>query len=97
MTEEDRLLLNNLKSRTQQIIEAYRKLEVDKSKLHEEFEELQIKLSDLEHEKSELGRENEQLRIANQLLSGTDENREAKQKINFLIREIDKCIALLNK
>ena len=51
----------------------------------------------LEKDKLELSQKNEQLKIATHLLSGVDENREAKQKINKLVREIDKCIALLNK
>ncbi len=97
MTEEDRLLLNDLKSKMQQLFAAYQRLEQEKKNLQTEFEELQNKLESLEYEKSEIGRENEQLKIVNQLLSGKDENREAKQKINFLIREIDKCIALLNR
>jgi len=51
----------------------------------------------LEQERLEIGHKNEQLKVANQLLSENEDNREAKQKINSLIREIDKCIALLNK
>ncbi len=97
MTEEDRLLLNDLKSNMQHLFSAYKKLEQEKQNLQLEIEELQNKLENLEHEKSEIGRKNEQLKIANQLLSKSDESSEAKQKINFLIREIDKCIALLNK
>ncbi|HPF50843.1 MAG TPA: hypothetical protein PK335_04670 [Draconibacterium sp.] len=97
MTEEDRLLLNDLKSNMQQLFSAYKKLEQEKKNLQLEFEELQNKLENLEHEKSEIGQQNEQLKIANQLLSQNDESSEAKQKINFLIREIDKCIALLNR
>jgi hypothetical protein len=51
----------------------------------------------LKKEKLGLNQKIEQLRLATHILSGVDENREAKQKINKLIREIDKCIALLNK
>ena len=97
MTEEDRLLLNDLKTKMQQLFKAYKQVEQEKNKLQADFEELQNKLTNLEHEKSEIGRENEQLKLANQFLSGSDKNGEAKQKINSLIREIDKCIALLNR
>ncbi|MDR1585134.1 MAG: hypothetical protein LBS07_03025 [Prevotellaceae bacterium] len=38
----------------------------------------------------------EQLRIARNLASTEDERNEAKQSITKLIREIDKCLALLN-
>ncbi len=97
MTDEDRLLLIDLKTNMQQLFRAYQQLEQEKERLQKEFEELQKKVEDLEHEKSEIGHKNEQLNIANQLLSGNDENREVRQKVNFLIREIDKCIALLNR
>ena len=58
---------------------------------------LKSEIEILEKDKLDLGQKNEQLKIATLLLSGVDENREAKQKINRLVREIDKCIALLNK
>ena len=48
-------------------------------------------------EKAGLSRENEKLKLANRILSKSDENMEAGKKINKIVREIDKCIALLNK
>jgi len=97
MTEEDHLLLNELKRNMQQLFGAYRALEQKNEQLQKELSKLQNRLNLLEQERLELSQKNEQLRLANQFLSGQDENQEAKQKINSLIREIDKCIALLNK
>lgn len=97
MTEEDRLLLTDLKTNTQQLFENYNSLENEKLLLEEKILSLKNEMENLEKEKLELGRKNEQLKIASQILSGNDESRDAKQKINFLVREIDKCIALLNK
>ena len=97
MTEEDRLLLIDLKQNTQHLFERYIRLEQKNKVLQEELEKLKDQIELMEAEGLELGRNNEQLKIANQLLSGKDENMEAKQKINSLIREIDKCIALLNR
>ncbi|MCK3686144.1 hypothetical protein [Maribellus sp. YY47] len=97
MTEEDRLLLKELKTNVQQLFSNFKHLENENQLLHSEISKLQDKIGELEHEKLEIGRKNEQLKIANQLLSGKQENGEAKQKINLLIREIDKCIALLNR
>jgi phage shock protein A len=97
MTEEDRLLLIDLKQNTQHLFERYIRLEQKNKVLQEELEKLKDQIELMEAEGLELGRNNEQLKIANQLLSGKDENQEAKQKINSLIREIDKCIALLNQ
>ena len=97
MTEEDQLLLNDLKANTQQIFKGFDQLEKEKNLLEEKILSLKNEIEKLEQEKSEMGRRNEQLKIATQLLSVNDENKEATQKINFLVREIDKCIALLNK
>jgi len=97
MTEDDRLLLNNLKANTEQFFNEFNHLETENLLLEEKVFNLKNEIETLKHEQSELSHKNEQLKIAAHLLSGVDENREAKQKINRLVREIDKCIALLNK
>ena len=97
MTEEELLLLNNLKINVQQFFNEFAYIENEKRVLEKNVLDLKHDIELLKQEKSELSRKNEQLRLATHLLSGVDENREAKQKINKLVREIDKCIALLNK
>ncbi len=97
MTEEDILLLNNLKANTQQLFQQFNQLEEEIKQLNDKVLSLKLEIEKLEEEKSEMSRKNEQMKIATVLLSGVDENRVAKQKINKLVREIDKCIALLNK
>ena len=97
MSEEDRSLLNDLKVNTQQFFEQFGKLESEKKVLEEKVLAFNQDIKKLEQEKVELIQKNEYLKIAAHILSGVDENREAKMKINTLVREIDKCIALLNK
>ncbi len=97
MTDEEQLLLNSLKINVQQFFEEFAKVENEKKELENSVLNLKHEIELLQNEKTEISRKNEQLRLATHLLSGVDENREAKQKINRLIREIDKCIALLNK
>jgi len=97
MTDEELLLLNNLKINVRQFFIEFENIENEKKVLEQNILGLKQEIELLKQEKSELSRKNEQLRLATHLLSGVDENREAKQKINKLVREIDKCIALLNK
>jgi len=97
MTEEEQILLNNLKINVQQFFKEFASVENEKKVLETNVLNLKTELELLKKEKAELGQKIEQLRLATHILSGVDENREAKQKINKLIREIDKCIALLNK
>lgn len=55
-------------------------------------------MSDLEQKEKailELEEQNQTLKIAKSL-TGAEDKSEAKLKINELVREIDKCIALLN-
>lgn len=97
MTDEELLLLNNLKINVRQFFNEFENIENEKKELEKNILGLKHEIELLKQEKSEISRKNEQLRLATHLLSGVDENREAKQKINKLVREIDKCIALLNK
>jgi hypothetical protein len=39
----------------------------------------------------------ENLKVAKALAEGDPENQAAKHKINKILREVDKCIALLNQ
>jgi regulator of replication initiation timing len=97
MTEEDSILLNDLKANTGRLFREFEALENQIGLLENQIQDLKKEIKSLKEEKSELSQKNEQLRIATLLLSGVDENREAKKKINRLVREIDKCIALLNR
>ncbi len=97
MTEEDRLLLNDLKANVQQLFREFERLEIEKKELNETLAHLKNEIKKLKQEKVELGQKQEKLELANRILSGKDENNEAKQRINKIVREIDKCIALLNK
>jgi len=97
MTDEEKQLLVNLNTQVKQLFEAFARVENHKKVLANEIVELKNEIENQKKENLELVKKNEQLRLATQILSGVDEDREAKTKINKLIREIDKCIALLNK
>jgi predicted RNase H-like nuclease (RuvC/YqgF family) len=97
MTDEEQLLLSNLRNNVQQFFKELTNVENEKKVLEDKVLSLKHEIEILKEEIAGISKKNEQLRLAAQLLSGVDENREARQKINRLIREIDKCIALLNK
>ena len=97
MTEEERILLNELKESTEKLFRAFQNLEAEKKRLEGELVLQKEKMNQLRKENDDLNRENEKLELANRILSGDDENNEAGKKLNKIIREIDKCIALLNR
>lgn len=97
MTEEESVLLSNLNKNLQLLFNEFEEVENNVKSLENEIVRLKGEIELLKKEKSELSQKNEQMKLAALILSGVDENREAKQKVNKIIREIDKCIALLNK
>lgn len=97
MTGDDLLLIKELKNRVAELIGLYEGLESKNSQLNEEILGLEGQIKLLEEEKISLGHKYENLRMAKFFESGYDDNRVAKLKLNKLLREIDKCIALLNR
>ncbi len=97
MNEEYRLIVREFKARIAQLMAQFNTVDSDKLQLQKENLALKEKINLLEQEKENLGRKYENLRVAKVIESGYNDNRDAKQKINKLLREIDKCIALLNK
>lgn len=74
------------------------------SSLKEQNIQLETKVSELkntlEQQKAEIENFNEKvkmLKMAKSLGGDSEKNTEMKLKINELVREIDKCISLLNK
>lgn len=89
--------VTSLQSKVEKLVHLHKKLTEENQKLsgevdslHKEKESLNVKLKTLQ----------EKLQIRDlAALSGTNTNNrsELKSKINELVREIDKCIALLNR
>lgn len=97
MTDEDRLLLKEFKANVQRLFQEYEQLKTKNKSLEANVAALRNDIGMLQEEKAGLERENENIKLANHILAGNDKDGEAKRKLNKLVREIDKCIALLNK
>jgi len=96
MTSDDKKIFLELQEKTRKIISSYTEA---KNKLAEK--ELQLvnlveENKQLKEDKKNLTEKYNTLKTAKSLACNTDENHQAKLKINQMVREIDKCIALLN-
>ncbi|MCT4624139.1 MAG: Atg14 domain-containing protein [Schleiferiaceae bacterium] len=90
-------LLVDVKNNLSLLLSKQNQLEEDRKQLEQHIEKLQQQLSEANERVMNLEEENRQLRLAKAVSSGGTENpEEAKDKINELVREIDKCLALLN-
>ena len=98
MTENE-TIVNSLEVKINKLISLHAELKKDNQRLLNENMELQNTLNLKDNEFKDLYSRYENLKLAKHLVSGGDgeETHDAKLKVNRIVREIDKCIALLNK
>ncbi len=96
MTQEQEKELYDFEARVRQLVAAYRDEQRKSAALAEELAGCQQQLADAKQSLSVLQTNYDTLRTARMLeVSGTDV-KDARQKMAHLIREVDKCIALLD-
>ena len=96
MTENE-TVVNSLEEKINNFITLYDQVKNEKNKLLTENNELLLTIKNKDQEIKELQTKHEQLKLAKLLSNKTEDVHEAKLKVNRIVREIDKCIALLNK
>ena len=88
-------VINELNFKIDKLIKLYiSSLEQNKS-LESKIQDLQSELENLQRENKDLNNKLKTTRVASAFSEGNG-SYEAKMRINQLVREIDKCIALLN-
>ena len=95
MNESDKLI-EDIEYKVNKLIELKLKSENENSKLLNDISELKKIINKQKLDINKLEENNKVLKIAKSIDTG-GESVNAKQKINELVREVDKCIALLNK
>lgn len=97
MREISELALNELESRISLIIRQNTDQKTKIKNINTELEELKEKIENQNREITELKIEKEKLQLALNLTRSNEDAKEATNKLNKIVREIDSCIALLNK
>ncbi len=91
-------IINGLKQKIGSIISLYEKEKNKATDLKQKNLELTEKITELEKNIVEVEKKHENLKIAKVLSSVPGEDvHETKLQVNRIVREIDKCIALLNR
>ncbi|MFT6716913.1 MAG: uncharacterized membrane protein YgaE (UPF0421/DUF939 family) [Saprospiraceae bacterium] len=90
------LVVSSLQSKVEKLILQHRKATEETSQLMEENEFLRKALQNQKADFSELQEKNKVLKLAKTISGLEGGNTEVKLKINELVREINKCIALVN-
>ena len=91
-------IISHIEAQTERIINQYEALEVEYDALREERDTLRVKVREQEEKMREMKAEIQRLRLAEGLAGGkSSDNDKSRARINLLLREVDKCIALLTK
>ncbi len=89
--------VDRIQSKVNKLMQLHIKVKKENEKLQLEKDKL---LNILEEHRSSIGEleeNNKRIRLAKSLASSGDGSSDLKLKINEMVREIDKCIAYLNK
>ena len=88
-------LVSGIDIKVRILVEKYQTLRHEKYALENEIQDLKNQLSEQKEKNHRLDEKNKILKLS-KTLETKEGNIEAKLKINELVREIDKCIGLLN-
>jgi len=90
-------IIEELNSRLDRLISILEREKEEKLVLKQGKDELQKKIKMQQARISELELKYANLKIAKSLLAENEDSHSAKIRVNRIVREIDKCIALLNR
>jgi predicted nucleic acid-binding Zn-ribbon protein len=91
---EELIILNR---KLDELFNRYNNLKTELSELKNQNEILNVRLQEREARLKELETKYERIKLSGALLGEGENAHEAKKKITELVREIDRCVALLNR
>ncbi|HER09138.1 MAG TPA: hypothetical protein ENO20_09530 [Bacteroides sp.] len=97
MSVEHVEILEGIKEKIQSIKFRLKEQQDENRRLKEQYEELQQMVQQKQSKIEELEQKNQQLALVKSIMADSDDVNGARVRINRIVREIDKCIALLNR
>ncbi len=97
MAENNIELAAELDSKVTLLLARYKAARDRIQTLETDNQRLQAQLSEATQAQAQLSQQFDTYRAAHAIVNGTTDSNEAKRRITQIVREIDKCIALLNR
>lgn len=95
MTEKEQELVQLLETRVRQLILQGKALQEQQRALENQIAERDRKIEALKDQNGQLEAQYANLKVARMLELSDSDTRQARQRLNHLVRDVDKCIALL--
>jgi len=97
MNHEQDPIVKELREKIKIIVQYLDQARDEKERLKQEIETLSNQIKQKETELETIKNRYTNLKVAKSILAGSEDAHDARIKVNKIVREIDKCIALLNK
>lgn len=97
MTEEDKKLLSTFEGKLRHFMYLYKELKKENATLKQLLSEKEEEIVRMADSQKELEARYTNLKMARMISINDNELRDTKQRLSKLVREVDKCIALLNE
>lgn len=88
-------MLENIKHKIEQLIAAYEKEKMERINLQEALRQSKLQNEAYKMQITELEREIDNLKLTKAFMADSADNTQAIKKIDRLMKEIDKCITLM--
>lgn len=96
MTGIDELVVENFESKLNRLMGAYTRLQTENNALREQLNLQSVELNKVRKQNIELTESYKNLKQAKIISSNDSEIGDTKRRLSKLVREVDRCIALLN-
>lgn len=84
-----------METRTRQLLMQHQQLQKQCAELQEKLSQREEEMLELQIENEELRKQYANIKMAKRIQLGDDDTREMRNRVNKLVRDIDKCIAML--
>lgn len=95
MASEEEKLVTTLETRIRQLILQYRQVKTENESLHKMVDDQEVVINSLRKEKETLQADYANLKLAKMIEIGDNDMKDARSRFSRLVRDVDKCIALL--
>ena len=97
MSADQAEIFEGIRQKIQSVKVRLKAQQEENTRLKKQFEDLQKAVQQKQLLIEELENKNQKLALVKGIMADDEENQDAKIQINRIVREIDKCIALLNR
>jgi predicted RNase H-like nuclease (RuvC/YqgF family) len=97
MTDSERKAMKAFDAKVRQLIKEYVQLKSENDELYSELERKDQEIEALRKEVDSCKQDYETLKLAKMISISDSEHKSAKQRITQLVRDVNKCIALLTQ